>query len=98
MPAAAGNSSLKRKAKIEMAGTTFLNLFPLSALYWQMKHLTLDIPDMLDIDDAEAAMHFAAMLYEQGKLSLGQAADLSHFPKRTFAERLGTYNVSYLII
>jgi len=59
-----------------------------------MRHLTLDIPDMLEIDDAEAAMLFAAMLYEQGKLSLGQAADLAHLPKRTFAERLGTYNVS----
>ena len=59
-----------------------------------MKHLTLDIPDMLEIDDAEAAMLFAAMLYEQGKLSLGQAAELAHLPKRTFAERLGTYKVS----
>jgi predicted HTH domain antitoxin len=58
-----------------------------------MKQLTLDIPDMLEIDDAEAAMLFAAILYEQGKLSLGQAADLAHLPKRTFAERLGTYNV-----
>jgi predicted HTH domain antitoxin len=59
-----------------------------------MKHLTLDIPDTLNIDDAEASMLFAAMLYEQGRLSLGQAADLAHLPKRTFAERLGTYNVS----
>ena len=59
-----------------------------------MKQVTLDIPDMLDISEAEAAMLFAAMLYEQGKLSLGQAADLAHLPKRTFAERLGTYNVS----
>jgi predicted HTH domain antitoxin len=58
-----------------------------------MKHLTLDIPDMLEIDEAEAAMLFAAMLYEQGKLSLGQAADLARVPKRTFVERLGTYNV-----
>ena len=59
-----------------------------------MKHLTFDVPDMLQIDDAEAAKLFAAMLYEQGKLSLGQAADVAHLPKRAFAERLGTYNVS----
>ncbi len=59
-----------------------------------MKQVTLSIPDTLDINDAEAAILFAAMLYEQGKLSLGQAAELSGLPKRTFTEHLGAYHVS----
>ena len=33
-------------------------------------------------------------LYEQGKLSLGQAAELVGMTKRTFTELLGRYDVS----
>ena len=58
-----------------------------------MKTLTLNIPDTLDLDDREAAMLLAAKLYEQGKLSLGQAAELAGYSKRTFMELLGRYNV-----
>ena len=39
-------------------------------------------------------MLIASKLYEQGKLSLGQAADLAGLTKRTFAELLNQYNVS----
>ncbi len=39
-------------------------------------------------------MLVATKLYEQGKLSLGQAAELVGLSKRTFAELLGKYNVS----
>jgi predicted HTH domain antitoxin len=39
-------------------------------------------------------MILASRLYEQGKLSLGQAAELANLSKRTFAELLGKYNVS----
>lgn len=39
-------------------------------------------------------MLVATRLYEQGKLSLGQAADVAGLTKRTFAELLGSYNVS----
>lgn len=59
-----------------------------------MKTLTLTIPDTLDIDDREAAMLLAAKLYEQGKISLGQGAELAGYSKRTFMELLGRYNVS----
>ena len=58
-----------------------------------MKTLTLNIPDTLDLDDREAAMLLAAKLYEQGKLSLGQAAELAGYSKRTFMELLSRYNV-----
>ena len=59
-----------------------------------MKVLTLNIPDSLDIDNRDLAMLVATQLYEQGKLSLGQAAELAGLTKRTFAELLGSYNVS----
>lgn len=59
-----------------------------------MKILTLNIPDTLDVDNKELAMLVASRLYEQGKLSLGQAAEIAGLTKRTFAELLGNYNVS----
>ena len=59
-----------------------------------MKVVTLNIPDSLDLDNMQVAMLVASRLYEQGKLSLGQAAELAGLTKRTFAELLGTYNVS----
>ncbi len=59
-----------------------------------MKTVTLHIPDSLEIDNSEVAMIVAVELYEQGKLSLGQAAEVVGLTKRTFAELLGRYNVS----
>jgi predicted HTH domain antitoxin len=59
-----------------------------------MKTVTLNIPDSLDIDNREVAMLVATQLYEQGRLSLGQAAEVVGLTKRTFAELLGKYNVS----
>ena len=59
-----------------------------------MKTLTINIPDTLDIDNKDLAMMLASRLYEQGRLSLGQAAELANLSKRTFAELLGKYNVS----
>ena len=56
--------------------------------------MTLNIPDSLDIESSEIAMLVATQLYEQGKLSLGQAAEVVGLTKRTFAELLGKYNVS----
>ena len=51
---------------------------------WIMKTLTLNIPDNLDLDNREVAMLVATKLYEQGKLSLGQAAEVVGLTKRTF--------------
>lgn len=59
-----------------------------------MKTVTLNIPDSVDLDDKEVAMLVASQLYEKGKLSLGQAAELVGLTKRTFAELLGKYGVS----
>lgn len=57
-----------------------------------MKTWTLQIPDSLD--EREAKTLLAAKLYENGSLSLGQAADLAGYSKRTFMELLGNYEVS----
>jgi len=59
-----------------------------------MKTVTFNLPDSFDLDEKEIAMLLATKLYEQGKLSLGEAADLVGLSKRTFAELLGKYNVS----
>ena len=59
-----------------------------------MKTLTINLPDALEMDERELVMIVAARLYEQGKISLGQAAEVAGLSKRTFAELLGSYNVS----
>lgn len=57
-----------------------------------MKTLTVQVPD--NLDEREAKMLLAAKLYEKGSLSLGQAAELAGYSKRTFMELLGNYGVS----
>ena len=57
-----------------------------------MKTMTLQIPD--NLDEREAKTMLAAKLYEKGSLSLGQAAELAGYSKRTFMEILGSYDVS----
>jgi predicted HTH domain antitoxin len=59
-----------------------------------MKELILKIPDSLDLKDKEVAMVLAGKLYEQGRLSLGQAATLAGYSKRTFMELLNNYEIS----
>lgn len=59
-----------------------------------MKKITLEIPDELDVDSNEASILLAAKLYEQGRLSLGEAASLAGYPKRDFTQLLGRYEVS----
>lgn len=49
---------------------------------------------MVDIDEKEAKTMLAAKFYEQGKLSIGQAAELAGYSKRTFMDVLGNYDVS----
>lgn len=59
-----------------------------------MKTITLNIPDNLGVDNFQLAMLLASKLYEQGKLSLGQAAEVAGLSKKSFAELLGKYDVS----
>lgn len=59
-----------------------------------MRTVNLKIPDTVDLDDKDIAMIVAFTLYEKGKLSLGQAAELAGLSKTTFAELLCKYGVS----
>lgn len=55
-----------------------------------------DIPDSLGLNARETKRFLAAKLYEAGKLSLGQAAELAGLSKVAFAEILADYNVSLI--
>lgn len=59
-----------------------------------MKTLVLNIPDTVDFDDKDALMTIASRLYDKGKLSLGQAAELAGLSKKAFIESVGDYGVS----
>lgn len=59
-----------------------------------MRTLTINLPSTLDLGDREAKMALASKLYELGKLTLGQAAELTGYSKETFMELLADYGVS----
>lgn len=59
-----------------------------------MKTLTIELPDTIDLSLKETATALAAQLYDMGKLSLGQAANLAGYSKSTFMELLSNYKVS----
>lgn len=61
-----------------------------------MKHLTLKIPDHLDLDERETKRFLAAKMFEIGRLSLGQAAELAGLSKVAFSEILADYGVSLI--
>lgn len=59
-----------------------------------MRTIKLKIPDDVDLKDVDFFMIIASKLYEDGKLSSGQAAEVAGLSKRTFIELLGKYGVS----
>ena len=59
-----------------------------------MKTLSINLPDSVDIDAQEARLIIASKLFEQGKLSLGEAAELSGFTKNGFIDKLEILGVS----
>jgi predicted HTH domain antitoxin len=61
-----------------------------------MQTVQIQLPDSINIDAQEIKMLLASKLYEQGLLSVGQAAEIAGYSKRTFMELLGHYQVSVL--
>ena len=59
-----------------------------------MSVFQIQIPDSVKINDFELKMLIASRLFEEGKLSSGQAAEVVGISKRAFVEILGKYNVS----
>jgi predicted HTH domain antitoxin len=61
-----------------------------------MKSLSINIPDHLDMNENETKRFLAAKMFESGKLSLGQAAELAGMSKIAFSEILADFNVSLI--
>lgn len=59
-----------------------------------MRTIQIQIPDTIELKDYEFSMIVAAKLYEDSKLSAGQAAEIAGLSKRAFIEMLGKYGVS----
>ena len=59
-----------------------------------MRTIQLNIPDNVDLKDYDFSMIIASKLYEDAKLSAGQAAEIVGLSKRAFIEMLGKYGVS----
>lgn len=59
-----------------------------------MRTIQLNIPDNVDLKDYDFSMIIASKLYEDAKLSAGQAAKIVGLSKRAFIEILGKYGVS----
>jgi predicted HTH domain antitoxin len=57
--------------------------------------MTLQVPEALEKEHDETVRLIAAKLYESGKLSLGQAAEMCSMEKWDFAEILINYGVHY---
>ena len=61
-----------------------------------MSFLTISIPDNVNLDPKDTVKFLSAKLYEAGKVSLGQAAELCGMSKVSFAEIIGEYGVSLI--
>lgn len=59
-----------------------------------MKTIQLDLPDSIDYDNNDLKTFIAAKLFEAGKLTMSQAAELSGLTITEFMDRLGGFNVS----
>ena len=52
-----------------------------------MNTLTVELP--FDVDPEEARLLLTMKLFEEGKVSLGKAAEMAGYTKRTYMELLG---------
>ncbi|MDK2906843.1 MAG: hypothetical protein PWQ66_804 [Petrotoga sp.] len=59
-----------------------------------MKTISINLPDFIDLNEKEIKLLIATKLYEEGKLSLGEAAQLAELSKRAFIEILGRFDIS----
>ncbi len=60
-----------------------------------MTTMTLTVPDELEKEHDKTVRLIAAKLYEAGKLSLGQAAEMCGVKKWDFPAVLAEFNISY---
>ena len=56
--------------------------------------LTINLPASVHLDDKDAKMRFACMLYEDGIISTGEAAEIVGVSRREFIENMGKFGAS----
>lgn len=59
-----------------------------------MSQLTVALPE--SVSEGEAKLYLAMKLFEVGRLSCGQAAELADYSKQTFMELLGKHGIAAL--
>ena len=59
-----------------------------------MQQVTISLPQGVSISELDVRMILAGKLFEEGKLTSGQAAEWVGISKRDFVERLGNYGFS----
>jgi predicted HTH domain antitoxin len=59
-----------------------------------MKTIEIQLPDELNMDKKDLLVFLAVQLYDKGRLSLGQAAEVANMSKSEFMDVLGKYEVS----
>lgn len=67
-----------------------------NAYLYIMTTLTIQVPDKLEKEREETIRFLAAKLYESGKMTLRQAAEMSGMKKWDFSEILINYGVHFL--
>lgn len=58
-----------------------------------MKQINLNLPQNIDLSKFDIEMYLATKWMEEGKLSIGQAADFVGLSKRAFIEVVGKYKL-----
>lgn len=61
-----------------------------------MKEILINIPESVELNDMDAKMLLASRLYEKGRFTLGQAAEMVGLSKKAFMELLVNYDVSII--
>lgn len=59
-----------------------------------MNVISLQVPDHVHTSEFEVRMIVASRLFDEGRLSSGQAATMAGISKRAFLELVGQYGVS----
>lgn len=59
-----------------------------------MTTFSVQLPESSHVSEFDAKVILAGELYERGKLSLGQAAEVAGLSKRAFIEIMGKYGFS----
>lgn len=60
----------------------------------EQTNVVVQLPKRLGLSDFEIEMLVVSKLYETGKITSGQGAEIVGLSKRAFIELLGKYNVS----